>query len=112
MNPEIEQAIVLIWPAISLLANLWMFFYLRRLEEEKASEARITALEKGMGERHAEHAERITALERTASGDDVKAIYQRLDDLSQALASLSGEFKGASHALAMIQSYLLHGGKS
>lgn len=125
MTTDIKDILSMIWPAISLLANLWMFFSLRRMEKQKASEEqltklteqiakkaseeRVSKLESLVVERHAEHGERLVALEQNTSADDIRHIYKRIDELAQSLSSLAGEFRGVNRTLQLIQEHLLRG---
>lgn len=61
------------------------------------------------------HAERVTRIEATTANspthDDLAALHKRIDKVASAIDGLQGEFKGASHTLQLIHSYLLKGDK-
>lgn len=63
-----------------------------------------------------DHRERIGRLESTVGNgpthDDLDTLHDRITDLGKCVSSLAGEFKGASHTLELIHSFLLNGGKS
>jgi hypothetical protein len=112
MTPEIKDIFTVTLTLVSLLANLWMFFTMRRLEQQKASEKRLGDLEKDVADKHAKHAERLVALEQGGfSKEDRRKLYERIDTLTQSVAGLAGEFHAAQHTLAMIQQYLMGDGK-
>lgn len=59
----------------------------------------------------ASFADRLTAIERdqkhAPTHEDLKRIHSRLDDVSEGLSNLVGEFKGTGHTLNLIHEYLL-----
>lgn len=64
----------------------------------------------------ADHRERIGRLEATAeqspTHEDLSELHERITDVGHSVANLTGEFKGASHTLQLIHTFLLNGGKA
>lgn len=102
MNLEVKDVL----QGLTLLANLWMFFYLRRLENKKADESTISSLKKSVEG----HGERITVLESTqraaVSKQDVADLHNRITKLSEEFHELAGLTKASVHTLGLIQAWL------
>jgi uncharacterized protein HemX len=114
LSPETKELVAMLWPALSLFANLWMFFAMRKIEAQKASEARMSTLEGVMAKIHSEHAVRITRLESAAktavSNTDIKELHERINELSQEVHKLAGSMNGWQRTLSLIEEFLLRNG--
>ncbi|MCK9987616.1 MAG: hypothetical protein AzoDbin1_04088 [Azoarcus sp.] len=64
----------------------------------------------------ADHGQRIARMEATTekspTHEDLAALHRRIDAVAGAINGLQGEFKGASHTLQLIHTYLMNGGKT
>lgn len=80
---------------------VWLAFQSRKNVKQDALDSRM-----------ASHADRLTAMERdlrhAPNHDDLKRIHSRLDEVSDDLSKLMGEFKGTAHTLSLIHEHLLN----
>lgn len=80
---------------------VWLAFQSRKNVKQDALDSRL-----------ASHADRLTAMERdlrhAPNHDDLKRIHSRLDEVSDDLSKLVGEFKGTAHTLGLIHEHLLN----
>ncbi len=80
---------------------VWLAFQSRKNVKQDALDTRM-----------ASHADRLTAMERdlrhAPNHDDLKRIHSRLDEVSDDLSKLMGEFKGTAHTLSLIHEHLLN----
>lgn len=80
---------------------VWLAFQSRKNVKQDALDTRM-----------ASHADRLTAMERdlrhAPNHDDLKRIHSRLDEVSDDLSKLMGEFKGTAHTLGLIHEHLLN----
>lgn len=80
---------------------VWLAFESRKNVKQDALDARMV-----------NHADRLTAMERdlrhAPNHDDLKRIHSRLDEVSDDLSKLVGEFKGTAHTLGLIHEHLLN----
>lgn len=94
MNIDME-AIRLGLQAINLIAVVWVALSARDKVSKDALDSKLAA-----------HADRLTAIERdlqhAPTHDDLKRIHSRLDDVSENMATLVGEFKSAAHILNLL----------
>ena len=94
MNIDME-AIRLGLQAINLIAVVWVALSARDKVSKDALDSKLAA-----------HADRLTAIERdlkhATTHDDLKRIHSRLDDVSENMATLVGEFKSAAHILNLL----------
>ncbi|MBN9697172.1 MAG: hypothetical protein J0L85_15400 [Zoogloea sp.] len=99
MSVGLEE-LKLLLQAVNLLAVVWLAISGRDKVTKDALDAKLAA-----------HADRLTAIERdqkhAPTHDDLKRIHSRLDDVSEGLSNLVGEFKGTGHTLNLIHEYLL-----
>lgn len=114
MNPDIKDVFVVTVPSLSLIANLWMFTFMRRLERQKASDDKLKSLAETVAKNHADHSNRLIELETRSesapSHDDIKRIHARIDEVTGALRELVGKSEAGNHTLNLIQEFLLNGG--
>lgn len=103
----------------------WMF-----MQHEAGDRERYQAQEKARGDNQTrwngifdeldrqmvDHGERIARMEATTekspTHEDLAALHRRIDAVAGAINGLQGEFKGASHTLQLIHTYLMNGGKT
>ena len=94
MNIDME-AVRLALQAINLIAVVWVAMSARDKVSKDALDTKLAA-----------HADRLTAIERDLkhmpTHDDLKRIHSRLDDVSENMATLVGEFKSAAHILNLL----------
>lgn len=94
MNLDME-AVRLALQAINLLAVVWLAISGRDKVSKDALDAKLAA-----------HADRLTAIERdikhAPTHEDLKRIHARLDDVSESMATLIGEFKSTNHILNLL----------
>lgn len=94
MNIDME-AVRLALQAINLIAVVWVAMSARDKVSKDALDSKLAA-----------HADRLTAIERdlkhAPTHDDLKRIHSRLDDVSENMATLVGEFKSAAHILNLL----------
>lgn len=94
MNIDME-AIRLGLQAINLIAVVWVALSARDKVSKDSLDSKLAA-----------HADRLTAIERdlkhAPTHDDLKRIHSRLDDVSENMATLVGEFKSAAHILNLL----------
>jgi hypothetical protein len=99
MSMGLEE-LKLLLQAVNLLAVVWLAISGRGKVTKDALDAKLAA-----------HADRLTALEsnqrHAPTHEDLKRIHSRLDDVSEGLSNLVGEFKGTGHTLHLIHEYLL-----
>ena len=80
---------------------VWLAFQSRKNVKQDALDTRM-----------ASHTDRLTAMERdlrhAPNHDDLKRIHSRLDEVSDDLSKLMGEFKGTAHTLSLIHEHLLN----
>ena len=100
MNIDME-AVRLALQAINLIAVVWVALSARDKVSKDALDSKLAA-----------HADRLTAIERdlkhAPTHDDLKRIHSRLDEVSDDLSKLMGEFKGTAHTLSLIHEHLLN----
>jgi hypothetical protein len=94
MNLGMEE-VRLALQAINLLAVVWLAISGRDKVTKDALDTKLAA-----------HADRLTSIERdlkhAPNHDDLKRIHSRLDDVSEGMATLVGELKGATHILNLL----------
>lgn len=125
---EIVKAVA---PFINTLAVVWLAISNRKHITKDALDTRLGGLSDrlivleqaspahtdlknnhaGLNVKVSDHGERIAALEQgirhAPTHDDLKRIHTRLDDFSEGLSNLVGEFKQSGHTLNLIHEYLL-----
>ncbi|MCK9987411.1 MAG: hypothetical protein AzoDbin1_03883 [Azoarcus sp.] len=115
---------------IAFLAFVGTMLKLFFFQHERGDRERYEAQEKARGENQArwngmfdeldkqmvDHGERIARMEATTekspTHEDLAALHRRIDAVAGAINGLQGEFKGASHTLQLIHTYLMNGGKT
>lgn len=115
MSPETKEAISYGLPVLSFLWNGLTWLAMRRIEAQKASEARMKALEDTSVKLHAEQAVRIARLETEAKAaptrTDLERIHLRMDEVERVLHELVGKSEATNHTLQLINQFLIGGAK-
>lgn len=100
MNIDMELARLSLM-LFNTIMVVWLAFQSRKNVKQDALDTRM-----------ASHADRLTAMERdlrhAPNHDDLKRIHSRLDEVSDDLSKLMGEFKGTAHTLSLIHEHLLN----
>lgn len=94
------------------LARLGLMLFNTIMVVWLAFQSRKNVKQDTLDSRMASHADRLTAMERdlrhAPNHDDLKRIHSRLDEVSDDLSKLMGEFKGTAHTLSLIHEHLLN----
>ncbi len=97
--------------------NVALWLYVWRSNKDKATVDRIERLEE-------KHSRELTQLRQTIAAmdsrlvqaighADLAPIYNRLKDIGESFAEMSGEFRAVKHQLTLIQEHLMNkGGKA
>lgn len=89
--------------------------YMYLANKDKATNGRISELQRDIDGKLDDHAERITALEARAESapthEDLGGIHSKINEVSDQCAALAGEFKGVRSLLTTIHEHLLRSGK-
>lgn len=95
-----------------VLGVIAIYVYLRTANQVTAD--RLDALAMQLTTQMRGHGERLSTLEAAVNlgptHDDLKRLHARMDEISNELHLLTGEFRVASRTLNMIQEHLLRGG--
>lgn len=90
----------LLLQVVNLIAVVWLAISGRNRVTKEALDTKLAGF-----------ADRLMALETTQqhapTHGDLERIHSRLDDVSEDLSKLVGEFKGTGHTLNLIHEYLL-----
>lgn len=90
----------LVQSAVSVGLALWMWAANRRAAQKKEVDEKLANLN-----------DRVTVAEQVIENgpdhDDIKLIYQRMDEISGELKQLVGEFRGVNHTLQLLHEHLL-----
>jgi hypothetical protein len=125
MSPELKDLLTVSLSGLSILTNLGMFVYLRRIDTRKASETRIRESEARADERHRAILADIEALEdrlepriaflersveTTLDHDDLRELYDKVNRVAEETAGLNGEMKELSQTLRTLTAQLFQRG--
>lgn len=115
MSPDTKDYITFGLPVLSFLWNGLTWLSMRRIDVQKASEARMKQLEDASVKLHAEHAVRLARLETEAKAaptrTDLERIHTRMDEVERVLHELVGKSEATNHTLRLINQFLIGGAK-
>lgn len=85
-----------------------------RTAREKALDERFQRMEQEINEKSPDHSVRIKSLEASVgmspTRDDVTALHNKVNLMSDKISELSGEFSGVKHLMLMLNEYMVKGG--
>lgn len=84
-------------------------FYVYISNKDKATNARIDAMEKRLDDKLDGHVERITKLEGGPTHGHLDEVHERITDVAVNISTLSGEMLGMKTVLNLIHEHLLNG---
>ena len=89
-------------------------FYVYMSNKDKVTNERITRLEDEVDSNIKTHSERISRLEvlidQTPTHEDLSDIHGKVNQVSDCVSRLEGQFSGAKHTLDLIHEFLMKGG--
>lgn len=90
-------------------------FYVYMSNKNKVTNDRITKFEDDTNKKFDDQGQRLAKLEsrieNVPTHDDLGDLHEKVNDVSDCLSRLEGEFTGAKHTLALIHDFLLKGGR-
>lgn len=102
------------WKAFITVINMGIGAYLFWERHNDVTQRRIDTLETDLDQRLDNHAMRLSRvesrIEMLPSHEDLAALHERINDISRAVHTLSGEMSGIKTTLGLIHQHLLNGG--
>jgi len=102
------------WKAFITVINMGIGAYLFWERHNDVTRRRIDVLEADLDGRLDNHATRLSRVESSIeilpNHKDLGALHERINDLSRAVHTLSGEITGIKTTLGLIHQHLLNGG--
>lgn len=100
---------------LQFLLTAGVGFYVYMSNKDKVTNDRITRLEDDLEAKIDMHGERLSRLEvrvdSTPTHQDLSDIHKKINQVSDCVSRLEGEFSGAKNTLDLIHDFLLKGGK-
>lgn len=118
---------------LNIVVSIFLFLSLQKVNKEKANNEHLAGLQKNINDAvklsqdglttlegkingdFKVHSERITKMEgrieHTLTHPDMADIHEKVNEVSDCVSRLEGEFEGAKHTLDLIQEFLMKGGR-